>query len=116
MAAVSVVLPWSMWPIVPTLICGFDRSNFFFAMWLLPLSCGSGGRTRTADPSIMSRVLLPTELRRLAGVVYPEKSRDFQLTSRPPPLSAGRTADVRAPCRNRTDDTSLTMAVLYRLS
>ena len=23
---------------------------------------------------------------------------------------------VRAPCRNRTDDTSLTMAVLYRLS
>lgn len=25
---------------------------------------GSGGRTRTADPSIMSRVLLPTELRR----------------------------------------------------
>ena len=43
------------------------RFRKFFAMWLLPLSCGSGGRTRTADPSIMSRVLLPTELRRLAG-------------------------------------------------
>jgi hypothetical protein len=26
---------------------------------------GSGGRTRTDDPTIMSRVLLPTELRRL---------------------------------------------------
>ena len=31
-AAVSVVLPWSMWPIVPTLTCGFDRSNFCFPM------------------------------------------------------------------------------------
>ena len=27
-AAVSVVLPWSMWPIVPTLTCGLVRSNF----------------------------------------------------------------------------------------
>ena len=32
MAAVSDVLPWSMWPIVPTLTCGFVRSNFFLAM------------------------------------------------------------------------------------
>ena len=31
-AAVSVVLPWSMWPIVPTLTCGLVRSNFFFAI------------------------------------------------------------------------------------
>jgi hypothetical protein len=30
-AAVSVVLPWSIWPIVPMLTCGFVRSNFFFA-------------------------------------------------------------------------------------
>jgi hypothetical protein len=29
---VSDVLPWSMWPIVPTLTCGFVRSNFFLAM------------------------------------------------------------------------------------
>src|SRR3954465_11494850 len=27
-AAVRVVLPWSMWPIVPTLRCGLVRSNF----------------------------------------------------------------------------------------
>src|SRR5262245_59298906 len=33
-AAVSVVLPWSMWPIVPTFTCGFERSNFSFAICL----------------------------------------------------------------------------------
>ena len=38
MAAVSVVLPWSIWPIVPTLTCGFERSNFFLAMLSLPCS------------------------------------------------------------------------------
>ena len=31
-AAVSDVLPWSTWPIVPTFTCGFVRSNFAFAM------------------------------------------------------------------------------------
>src|SRR5215831_9925330 len=31
-AAVSVVLPWSMCPIVPTLRCGFERSNFCLAI------------------------------------------------------------------------------------
>src|SRR4030042_379517 len=28
MAAVSVVLPWSTWPMVPTFKCGLVRSNF----------------------------------------------------------------------------------------
>src|SRR3990172_10404095 len=32
-AAVSVVLPWSTWPIVPTFTCGFVLSNFAFAMF-----------------------------------------------------------------------------------
>src|SRR5207342_1588419 len=31
-AAVKVVLPWSMCPIVPMFTCGFVRSNFFFPM------------------------------------------------------------------------------------
>src|SRR5436309_6007324 len=31
-AAVNVVFPWSMCPIVPTFMCGFERSNFSFAM------------------------------------------------------------------------------------
>jgi hypothetical protein len=37
-AAVSVVFPWSMCPIVPTFTCGFERSNFSFAITLLELS------------------------------------------------------------------------------
>src|SRR3990170_1698571 len=32
MAAVRLVLPWSMWPIVPMLTWGLVRSNFFLAM------------------------------------------------------------------------------------
>src|SRR6184192_4438446 len=36
MAAVRVVLPWSMWPIVPTLLWGLERSNFCFAMFSFP--------------------------------------------------------------------------------
>src|SRR5687768_7432072 len=31
-AAVSVVLPWSTCPMVPTFTCGFVRSNFAFAI------------------------------------------------------------------------------------
>jgi hypothetical protein len=31
-AAVNVVFPWSMCPIVPMLQCGFVRSNFAFAI------------------------------------------------------------------------------------
>src|SRR5690349_3723380 len=31
-AAVKVVFPWSMCPIVPTFTCGLDRSNFSFAI------------------------------------------------------------------------------------
>src|SRR4029078_12972331 len=34
-AAVSVVLPWSTWPIVPTLMCGLVRSHFPFAIFPL---------------------------------------------------------------------------------
>src|ERR1700731_1916496 len=33
-AAVSVVLPWSICPIVPMFTCGFDRSNFSLPMTL----------------------------------------------------------------------------------
>jgi hypothetical protein len=28
-----VVFPWSMWPMVPMLTCGFVRSNLAFATW-----------------------------------------------------------------------------------
>ena len=36
MAAVSVVLPWSTWPMVPMLTCGLERSNFSLAMFHPP--------------------------------------------------------------------------------
>src|SRR4051812_2629407 len=40
-AAVRLVLPWSIWPIVPMLTCGLLRSNFFLAMLaLLPCLLG----------------------------------------------------------------------------
>jgi hypothetical protein len=34
-AAVNVVFPWSMCPIVPTFTCGFVLSNFFFDISIL---------------------------------------------------------------------------------
>src|SRR5512146_1633970 len=34
-AAVRVVLPWSMWPMVPMLTCGLVRSNLAFATGVL---------------------------------------------------------------------------------
>src|SRR5215813_15197354 len=45
-AAVSVVFPWSTCPIVPTLQCGFVRSNFAFAI--------SSGSYRLIPPTIVS--------------------------------------------------------------
>ena len=35
-AAVVVVFPWSMWPIVPMLIWGFVLSNFCLAILIYP--------------------------------------------------------------------------------
>ena len=39
-AAVSVVLPWSMWPMVPMLTCGLVRSNLAFATGVSSLRSG----------------------------------------------------------------------------
>src|SRR5215208_3929182 len=40
-AAVSVVLPWSTCPIVPTFTCGLVRSNFALAIFPIPGWLGS---------------------------------------------------------------------------
>src|SRR5438045_7694970 len=45
-AAVSVVLPWSTCPIVPTFTCGFVRSNLPFAI-VVPYSRAGPVRTGT---------------------------------------------------------------------
>src|SRR5918997_1061561 len=44
-AAVSVVLPWSMCPMVPMLTCGLVRSNLALATGFLSSWCRSGART-----------------------------------------------------------------------
>src|SRR5690349_8877458 len=46
MAAVSVVLPWSMCPIVPTFTCGLLRTNFCFAMRMCLLDDTRDRRSR----------------------------------------------------------------------
>src|SRR3954466_9881664 len=70
MAAVSVVLPWSMWPIVPTLTCGLLRSNFFLATGPISLQdwggCagrrdGSGSTRGGAQNGIRTRDLILTK-------------------------------------------------------
>ena len=48
-AAVRVVLPWSMWPMVPTLTCGLERSNFSFAMSSAILALYRRDDVRLAD-------------------------------------------------------------------
>src|SRR5215831_11781327 len=45
-AAVSVVLPWSTWPIVPTLQWGLVRRNFSLAMGLSSLASALGAGLR----------------------------------------------------------------------
>src|SRR5882724_7916632 len=51
MAAVSVVLPWSTCPIVPTLQCGLFRSNFAFAIARSPSSLSGPN-----DPKLFRRL------------------------------------------------------------
>ena len=56
-AAVSVVLPWSTWPIVPTFTWGLVRSNLPFAISELLLGLGAHGADRTRDLSLTKGVL-----------------------------------------------------------
>ncbi len=44
-AAVNVVLPWSMCPIVPTFTCGFVRSYFALAISLTSVDGGGPGKS-----------------------------------------------------------------------
>src|SRR3954465_7985878 len=68
-AAVSVVFPWSMCPIVPTLRCGFVRSNFCLAIslssfaWLGPRAALLGD----LGGNVARHVLVPVELHREVG-------------------------------------------------
>src|SRR5438445_11175692 len=48
-AAVSVVLPWSIWPMVPTFMWGLVRSNFFLATDYSSVRLSPGLTTPRAD-------------------------------------------------------------------
>src|SRR6266446_2045753 len=52
-AAVRLVLPWSMWPIVPMFTCGLVRSNFFLAI----SACSPLLRPDSADPGLGQELL-----------------------------------------------------------
>src|SRR2546427_5927855 len=86
-AAVNVVFPWSTCPIVPTLMWGFVRSNFCFAIERNP------PQSEACD------------LQNTRGEM-PMYSRN----------STVRDAGNGAHERNRTADLLLTMQMLYRLS
>src|SRR5688572_14590792 len=103
-AAVKVVFPWSMCPIVPTFTCGFERSNFSLAICdVRPIR------------SLMPRGVLPRPVfcyRFLPARVRPV-SPDLPLEARRHrPWRAKDGADDQ----DRTGDLVLTKDVLCQLS
>src|SRR3954452_21199256 len=67
-AAVRLVLPWSMWPIVPMFTCGLVRSNFFLAICRgAPRSSWGHRVTGRSDPALGDE--LRRDVRRDLGVV-----------------------------------------------
>src|SRR5437867_12446217 len=65
-AAVRVVLPWSMWPIVPTLTCGLVRSNRFLPIVLSfrKLASAAGG---DRFGHVLRHLLVVGDFHRVAG-------------------------------------------------
>src|SRR6185312_3811548 len=59
-AVVSVVFPWSTWPIVPTFTCGFERSNLGFAIIILLHSVGQSASRQLTSLSYKPERRLPT--------------------------------------------------------
>src|SRR4249919_2669920 len=93
-AAVSVVLPWSTWPIVPTFTWGLVRSNLPFAMALLDglqwlavrVTCSGvamwcSRKESNLRPPPYQGGALPTELRERVSF-KPVSCRDVQWSGR----------------------------------
>src|SRR5690349_7931106 len=85
MAAVRVVLPWSMCPIVPILTCGLLRSNFSFDIFrpspyyfeipctLLTISSANEAGTSSYFPKCIVKLPRPC-VRERSSVAYPNIS------------------------------------------
>src|SRR4029077_16607776 len=105
-AAVSVVLPWSMCPMVPTFTCGLLRSNFSLAM--------------SSTPSMFYCVVfvhLPRSLR----FAQPRRTsctreRRRRLKAGSPAVACPRVPKAGADDQNRTGDLVLTKDALCQLS
>src|SRR5690606_28639695 len=95
-AAVSVVLPWSTWPIVPTFTCGFVRSNFAFAIHLPQGRRAHGTRATDWIPQVGCALRpIARKRNRQDGVAAQGDGADGQCD----PLSCR--APAAAPCRSR---------------
>src|SRR3954451_12314805 len=83
-AAVRVVLPWSMWPMVPTLTCGLLRSNFSLAMSSAPSSLSASTFAGRATVNNLRCRGLPTEARCVlaseGGADVQDRTGDLVLT------------------------------------
>src|SRR4051812_4425039 len=83
-AAVRVVLPWSMWPMVPTLTCGLLRSNFSLAMSSTPSSLSAFTFAGRATVNNLRCRGLPTDARCVlaseGGADVQDRTGDLVLT------------------------------------
>src|SRR3989475_5593488 len=111
-AAVNVVLPWSMCPIVPTFTCGFVRSYFAFAIMWPPTArlAGSGPSRRLAGDFGHDLVgdrgrdfLVARELHRVGSASLRHRPH-FRCVSEHLPQRYGRADDLRAAARLHRDD------------
>src|SRR5687767_15343045 len=108
MAAVSVVLPWSMCPMVPTFTCGLLRSNFFFATSSLLPRCRSPSPPRqpvspprgsNPRPRPYQGRALPTELG--GHVLLPDTKKEPLSAT---PLRCRTSGPLSASCSGRVND------------
>src|SRR5690242_20576168 len=125
-AAVSVVLPWSMCPMVPMLTCGFVRSNLALATGFLSSWISRGARTlgwagcaERGGPAARHRSLsgrlgddLPGDVGRDLGVRV-----EHHGVARPPLGAAAQVAHVAEHLRERDQgpDDAGAGALLHRL-
>src|SRR5690606_39147974 len=74
-AAVSVVLPWSTWPMVPTLTCGLVRSNLPLDICLSLVYLKFGYRGRVQDSALLDDGVGDIARRRLVMVEFHREGR-----------------------------------------
>src|SRR3989338_4533706 len=113
--AVSVVLPWSTCPIVPTFICGFVLSNFSFAIIALLLIKVGSMQYAVKQKIYVPYSLLPT-VYCLLYFSKPTTGIEPVTSSLPRKRSTTELRGHRAGNGIRTRDPQLGRLMLYQLS